>query len=51
MGKYLLIAGVLLNFIQLFISNSVKDFPVWLRFPLIFIAIGMMIAGALLSRR
>ena len=51
MGKYLLIAGVLLNSALLIINRFPKNFPDWLRFPLLLIAIGMIIIGASLTRR
>jgi hypothetical protein len=51
MGKYLLIAGVLLNSVLLLINRFSKNFPDWLRFPLLLIAIGMIIIGASLTRR
>ena len=51
MGKYLLIAGVLLTSALLVITRFSTHFPDWLRFPLLLIAIGMIIIGASLTRR
>ena len=50
MGKYLLIAGVLLNSALIVINRFVRRLPGWLQIPLLLVGIGLILAGFVMMR-
>lgn len=51
MGKYLLIAGVLLNSALLIINRFVKRMPNGVQIPLLLIGIGLILTGFLIMKK
>ena len=51
MGKYFLIAGVLLNSALIIINRFVRRLPDAVQFPLLILAMGLIVAGFLLLRK
>ena len=51
MGKYLLIAGVLLNSALLIINRFVKRLPNGVQIPLLLIGIGLILTGFLIMKK
>lgn len=51
MGKYLLIAGVLLNSALIIINRFVKRLPNGVQIPLLLIGIGLILTGFLIMKK
>lgn len=51
MGKYLLIAGVLLNSALIIINRFVKHLPNGVQIPLLLIGIGLILTGFLIMKK
>lgn len=49
MGKYLLMAGLLINMVYILVNRFVKQLPDWLAIPVLLIGIALMIAGLFLK--
>ena len=51
LGKYLLIAGVLLNSVLLIINRFVKRLPNGVQIPLLLVGIGLILFGFLITKK
>lgn len=49
MNHYLLMSGILLNTALIVINRFIYKLPNWLQIPLLLVAIGLLIAGLILS--
>lgn len=50
MGRYMILAGILLNSLLIIINRFVKHLPDWLQIPLLILGIGLMIGGLILTK-